>query len=318
MTRSSTPSKRPASSSAPGPAASSRGEGLRQRLAARRQVDQRRIGFVDAGVVDGGGEDIGAHHHAGAAARRRVVDGAVAPKAEVANGNGAQRPQPRLQRPADERDTERPGKHLREQRQHRCPPGRTLTFAWKMRHGSPHKFPPPCVGEGQGGGCPRHHWSAPPPPRPSPVKGEGEVGRDRWRLDLDALDDDHVQRAGALAQLLGLGVLGRVRIALGLLEAVELDHDVARQPVALDDLRLAAADDPARRRTFRAPPSTSSRTRPTSPGWSPRRGRSRIPSAWAHTPPVVSISSACRRRRLRFADVVDEVFRDQSWDRRPA
>ncbi len=110
------------------------GERLRQRLAARRQVDQRRIGFVGAGVIDGGGEHVGAHHHAGAAARRRVVDGAMAADAEVADGNGAQRPQAGLQRPADERDAERPGEHLREQRQHRCPPGRALTFAWEMRH----------------------------------------------------------------------------------------------------------------------------------------------------------------------------------------
>ena len=98
MTRSSTPSKRPASSSAPGPAASSRRERLGQRLTARRQVDQRGIGFLDACVVDGGGEHVGAHHHAGAAAGRRVIDRAMAAKAELADRYRAQRPQAGFQR----------------------------------------------------------------------------------------------------------------------------------------------------------------------------------------------------------------------------
>ncbi len=134
MTRSSTPSKRPASSSAPGPAASSAASAWRQRLAARRQVDQRRIGFLGLGGIDGGGQHVGAHHHAGAAAGRRIVDGAMPADAELADGYRAQRPQAGLQRPADERDAERSREHLRKQRQHRRPPGRSAVACGDVRH----------------------------------------------------------------------------------------------------------------------------------------------------------------------------------------
>src|SRR5690606_11822057 len=59
----------------------------------------------------------------------------------------------------------------------------------------------------------------------------------------DALDNDHVQHARALAQLARLGIFRRGRIAERLIVALELNDDVARQAIALDVLRLPAAYD---------------------------------------------------------------------------
>ena len=47
---------------------------------------------IGAGGVDGRGGDVGAHHHAGAAAGRRVVDRAMLVGGEIADVDGLQRP----------------------------------------------------------------------------------------------------------------------------------------------------------------------------------------------------------------------------------
>ena len=88
MTRWSMPSKRPQTMTAPGPAASSRDAGLGQRLSARahQQLWPRVTGGRDG--VDGGGEDVGLQHHAGAAAGRRVIDRAVPVGGEIAELGG--------------------------------------------------------------------------------------------------------------------------------------------------------------------------------------------------------------------------------------
>ena len=75
MTRSSTPSKRGQRMTSPGPAAQAR-LGLLQRHSSRAH-QQARAAVVGNGV-ERGGEHVGAHHHAGAAAGGRVVNGAMA------------------------------------------------------------------------------------------------------------------------------------------------------------------------------------------------------------------------------------------------
>ena len=56
-------------------------------------------------------------------------------------------------------------------------------------------------------------------------------------------DDRDVDRAGALAQLLGFGVFGRRRIAARVIVAWKFDHDVTLVAIAFHDLAPAAADD---------------------------------------------------------------------------
>ena len=63
-------------------------------------------------MVDRPGKNIGAHHHARAAAGRRVVDRAVAVGGEVTDLDGFQRPGAGLQRAAGERQAERARKHF--------------------------------------------------------------------------------------------------------------------------------------------------------------------------------------------------------------
>ena len=93
---------------------------LRERPAARREADQRP---PSAAAATARIHHVRAHHHAGAAAERRVIDAAVAVGGEVADVDRIQRPHALASaRPASE-CAERPGKHLREQGQHRGAPG---------------------------------------------------------------------------------------------------------------------------------------------------------------------------------------------------
>ena len=96
------------------------------RLAAGREIDARRLRVAGARGIDGGAQDIGAHDHAGAAAGRRIVHGAMPADAELADADGVERPQPLAQRLARQRRRQRPGKQLGKQRQHGCPPGRRI------------------------------------------------------------------------------------------------------------------------------------------------------------------------------------------------
>ena len=86
------------------------GAGLGEGRAAGGEVED---GPVGGGGVERGGGDVGAHHHAGAAAGRGVVDRAVAVGGHVADVAEVQPPEAVLQRPADEREAERAGEHLR-------------------------------------------------------------------------------------------------------------------------------------------------------------------------------------------------------------
>ena len=70
--------------------------GLERRVEARRQ-------------------NVGAHHHARPAARRRVVDRAVAAEPVLADVARLERPKPARQRVAGEAEAERAGEHLGEQ-----------------------------------------------------------------------------------------------------------------------------------------------------------------------------------------------------------
>ena len=69
MTRSSTPSKRPHRTTAPGPCASSAHPRLRQRPAARAHQQARPASPGGAAASMRAGQHVGLHHHAGAAAR---------------------------------------------------------------------------------------------------------------------------------------------------------------------------------------------------------------------------------------------------------
>ena len=76
---------------------------LRQRFPARAHQQPRARIALGRRMVDRPGQHVGAHHHAGAAAGRRVVDGAVAAEAEVTDRHGGERPDVRLERLARER-----------------------------------------------------------------------------------------------------------------------------------------------------------------------------------------------------------------------
>jgi hypothetical protein len=74
--------------------------------------DQARPRIVRADRrIEARGENVGAHHHARAAAGWRVVDSAVAPKPVVANVARLKRPQAPRQRFASERLAKRAGEH---------------------------------------------------------------------------------------------------------------------------------------------------------------------------------------------------------------
>ena len=63
-------------------------------------------------MIHRGGHDIGAQHHAGTAARRRIIDAAVLVGGEIAGIDGVAGPFPLGERPARQRGAERSGEHL--------------------------------------------------------------------------------------------------------------------------------------------------------------------------------------------------------------
>ena len=72
-------------------------------MAGKRMIHRRR-------------EYIDAQHHPRSATGRRIVNGLVPADSEVADLDGIQRPFALFERPPGQRDTERPGKHLRIER----------------------------------------------------------------------------------------------------------------------------------------------------------------------------------------------------------
>src|SRR5581483_10591286 len=85
---------------------------------------------VVADRVDGAGEHVGLHHHAGPAASRGVVHGAVPVGRMRADIARLQRPQAARQRLAGEALPKRAGKHLRKDGQHGgAPHGRHSTMS---------------------------------------------------------------------------------------------------------------------------------------------------------------------------------------------
>ncbi|EGE57287.1 hypothetical protein RHECNPAF_4460059 [Rhizobium etli CNPAF512] len=100
---------------------------LRQRPAARAH-QQARAGIVLTGAVDGAGENVGFEHHAGAAAGRRVVDGAVFIGGEIADLHRVQRPLPALHCLAGEGKAQMSRKHLRIECQHARPESHHFFF----------------------------------------------------------------------------------------------------------------------------------------------------------------------------------------------
>ena len=90
---------------------------LGQRLAARRHRQQGCLGRRRQDMVDGPSEDVGAHHHAGTAASRRIVDRAMPVGGEIADLHRFQRPQTFSQSAPGEAVPERTREHFRVERQ---------------------------------------------------------------------------------------------------------------------------------------------------------------------------------------------------------
>ena len=90
-------------------------EALVEARAARREIEHRPVGARQAGVggVERRRDDIGAQHHAGAAAGRAVIDGAMAVGRLIADVARIEAPAALGQGAAGERDGERSGEHLR-------------------------------------------------------------------------------------------------------------------------------------------------------------------------------------------------------------
>src|SRR5262245_27047013 len=97
---------------------------LRQRRAARAHQQARTPVVGRKCRVDRARNDVGLHHHAGAAAGRRIIDGAVAVARPVANVERIEPPDAGRERLAGEAQAERPWKHLREDGQDGCVPHR--------------------------------------------------------------------------------------------------------------------------------------------------------------------------------------------------
>src|ERR1700674_2400981 len=108
---------------------------LRERPAARRQQDARARIARRRRRVERAREHVGAHHHAGTAARRRVVNRAMLVERVRPDVDGVARPQA-SQRAAGEACTKRPGKKLRKQGDYARPPGHRPSSAC-----SPAKIP---------------------------------------------------------------------------------------------------------------------------------------------------------------------------------
>ena len=90
---------------------------LGQRPATRAHQQARTQIALIARRIDRIGEDVGAQHHSGAAAGRRIVHRPVAAAAEVADLPGLDDGVAALQRPARQRHAEGARKHLRIERQ---------------------------------------------------------------------------------------------------------------------------------------------------------------------------------------------------------
>ena len=99
---------------------------LRQRRAARAH-QQPRAGVVRQ-RVEGARQHIGLHHHAGPAAGRRVVDGAVLVGGCVADVVRVERPEAGRERLAGEACRQRSGKHFRKNGQHARAPHHQSPF----------------------------------------------------------------------------------------------------------------------------------------------------------------------------------------------
>src|SRR6185437_4838911 len=113
---------------------------LIEQAPARRQIDQR---AASPGAGDRGIDHVGPHHHAGTAAERGVVHGAVFIARKAPDVHNFQTPNPVLQGLAGERQAERSREHLREDRQHRRQPGHRATSSLLL---------PLPAGEGRGEG----------------------------------------------------------------------------------------------------------------------------------------------------------------------
>ena len=98
----------------PSPAASSR---TRAWVSGAPRGRQREHRPAIGNAVERGGEHVGAKHHPGPAARRRVVDAAMLVGGEVADVRRLEPPKSLVERPPGQADAERPRKHLRVERQ---------------------------------------------------------------------------------------------------------------------------------------------------------------------------------------------------------
>ena len=90
-------------------------ETLGQPLAARAH-EQPRADMLR--LVDGRGQHIGLHHHAGSAARRCIIDSAMPVGRRIADVAHIERPYAGFAAPCRRANAERSRKHLREQRQY--------------------------------------------------------------------------------------------------------------------------------------------------------------------------------------------------------
>ncbi len=84
-------------------------------LSSRVEQDDERIRATN--LVESGGDRFGSHDHPGSAAVRRVVDAAMPPESPLAEVVGPDRDEAPLLDPSGDAGPERPGDHLREERQ---------------------------------------------------------------------------------------------------------------------------------------------------------------------------------------------------------
>src|SRR5208283_1478136 len=100
---------------------------LRERRAARTHQQLRTRIVLSDGGVERGAKHVGAHDHAGAAAGRRIVDGAMAADAVIANLPRLQSPDSARQRVASKRHAQGTRKHLRKESEDRRAPHASLS-----------------------------------------------------------------------------------------------------------------------------------------------------------------------------------------------
>src|SRR5712691_10625726 len=103
---------------------------LQERLAARREHNARARVVRRSRRIDRPRQHVGTHHHAGSAARRRIVDRAVLVGGEIADIDRLARPDFLTERLAGEARAKRARKQLGEYRQYgRAPHGQPLAFS---------------------------------------------------------------------------------------------------------------------------------------------------------------------------------------------